>query len=69
MKSILTLQHPDGTFPTIGGTDRFVHTGINAYSVAKAFARERGRPVMIESWADSTFYKPDAKPVSTVVMP
>lgn len=70
MKHIFAIAQDDGSFPSIGMTDRWLRSGLTprqAIRLAKQTARNRNRPVRLETWLDNDFYKPESTSIVQIV--
>lgn len=71
MRTIITAEE-NGEFATVGTRNRFVVQGSigQALQRARIAAQFKRANVLVQSWYDREFYKPDTKPVfSEIVKP
>lgn len=66
MKVIFTRQNDNGSYETVGMSNRMCQTLKSETMVDKiALNFSRGREVKVERYMEYDFYKPDAKPFYT----
>lgn len=71
MRHIFTVQDKDGSFREVGMTNRWVRIGISriaAVRIARQHFRVWGKPIRVETWVDSEFYKPGSRPINVSVV-